>query len=144
MDLWQKIIASLPGGSFRRRVFAACFVILLGLSCAVCLDSFGKESDSQAPLALEFHNIYPAHDRCVPAALQGNSLPLVQSARRGVRSYQQLSPVWRLRALLPSSLLAVMDFLHLQDRSMQLYGEVFSFQRYLQSSLPVRAGPFCS
>ena len=144
MELLQKINSIVSAGVFRWRNFVVCAGIFFFLFSAAGIGSLCTVSRQQLPLTPEYNTILPEHDHCTPLALRSNTLHLVQTVLRSARSSQQYSPVWRLRALLQTSLFAVTELLHLQENFLQIQGEIFSFQHYLKSSLPVRAGPFHS
>ena len=119
--------------------------IILGVFSAV---SFGSAGALYQPFSQQIQGykaVVAGADHCVLAVLQGNSSQLVQNIRRGQRSSSsQYSPAWRLRILFHFSPFAVLKLLHSQEWFLSPQVNFFSFQRYLQSSLPVRAGPFHS
>ena len=145
MEFLQKINRMTSAGFFRRQgvaVFAGMFFCLFFIAV---LSGIGPVSQPIASQMRGGKAVQIGHEPCTLAALQGNSFQLLQNIRRGQRtSSQQYSSAWRLRALLLFSPFAVMELLHSQEWFLEPQGESFSFQRYLQSSLPVRAGPFHS
>lgn len=144
MEVLQKINSIISAGFFRWRNFVVCAGVFFFLFSAAGIKSLCAVSRQAVPQTFEKNTILPEHGYCSAAALRGSStLQLVQTVLRSGRTSQQYSPVWRLRAILQTSIAAVSELLHQQLFFQQKTEISFSFQRYLRTSLPVRAGPFC-
>ena len=145
MELLQKITPFLSAGSPRWRQVLVWTGIFCFLFSAAGVGSLNALASPRIVQTLECNTVLPQHGHGKAMALWENTTPqLAQTVLRRVRTSQQHTSPWRLRAVLHTTMEAFAELLP-QHQCFRRQAIVFSlFQRYLKTSLPVRAGPFHS
>ena len=145
MEFFQKINPVFSAESLRWRKFFVWTGIFCFLFSAAGFGSLNALARPRVAQTIEFNTLLPMQEQNKAMALWENTAPqLAQTVLRRVRSSQQHSSPWRLRAVLHSTAEAFVGLLPLHQIFLRQTVVFSLFQRYLKTSLPVRAGPFHS
>lgn len=143
MKLLQKINTYLAAAVCLWRSFIVFSSILFFAFTAVYYAAANIRQATPIPVMDDSIHYDSSHN--ATAVLRDRSSSIAQNARRRGRSFQRTSQLLSLRVLLQPSSFTAKIFLAVHRGTRQQYKEYFFPQLlYLQSSLPIRAGPsFC-